>query len=97
MLSVNDRKKLSRELNNRFLERTEIRPNRIVFHESEEMRQLLGVGTLLKEQKVIDNRRKTSQESLTTSLAISMNSGRATASEPPDNTQGRGSNMGVKS
>jgi hypothetical protein len=48
--------KLTRELNNRFVERTEIRPNRVVFHDSNEMRDLLGVGTQLKEQKVIDRR-----------------------------------------
>jgi phenylacetate-coenzyme A ligase PaaK-like adenylate-forming protein len=48
--------KVTRELNNRFLERTEIRPNRIVFHDMEEMRHLLGVGVQLKEQKVIDHR-----------------------------------------
>ncbi len=48
--------KLTRELNNRFLERTEIRPNRVVFHDSSEIRDLLGVGTQLKEQKVIDRR-----------------------------------------
>jgi phenylacetate-coenzyme A ligase PaaK-like adenylate-forming protein len=48
--------KVIRELNNRFLERTEIRPNRVVFHEMEEMRHLLGVGVQLKEQKVIDHR-----------------------------------------
>jgi phenylacetate-coenzyme A ligase PaaK-like adenylate-forming protein len=50
--------RVARELNNRFLERTEIRPNRIVFHDMEEMRQLLGVGTQLKEQKVTDHRPK---------------------------------------
>jgi phenylacetate-CoA ligase len=48
--------KVRRELNNRFLERTEIQPNRIVFHDGEEIRALLGVGTQLKEQKIIDNR-----------------------------------------
>lgn len=48
--------RLSRELNNRFLERTEIRPNRIVYHDVDEMRNLLGVGTQLKEQKVVDRR-----------------------------------------
>ena len=50
--------KLSRELISRFVERTEIRPNRILFHGVDEMRQLLGVGTLLKEQKVVDQRPK---------------------------------------
>jgi hypothetical protein len=59
--------KVTRELNNRFLERTEIRPNRVVFHGMEEMRHLLGVGTQLKEQKVIDRRpRKSAQESAVT-------------------------------
>jgi phenylacetate-coenzyme A ligase PaaK-like adenylate-forming protein len=51
-----DERKLSRELNSRFLERTEIRPNRIVFHPMDEMRELLGVGTQLKELKVVDHR-----------------------------------------
>ena len=55
-LSDVSEEKLSRELNNRFLERTEIRPNRIVFHDADEIRQLLGVGVLLKELKVADNR-----------------------------------------
>jgi phenylacetate-coenzyme A ligase PaaK-like adenylate-forming protein len=50
--------RVARELNNRFLERTEIRPNRIVFHGIEELRRMLGVGTLLKEQKVVDRRPK---------------------------------------
>ncbi len=50
--------KLSREINSRFLERTEIRPNRIVYHELEEMRHLLGVGTQMKELKVLDRRPK---------------------------------------
>jgi phenylacetate-coenzyme A ligase PaaK-like adenylate-forming protein len=53
-----DDEKLRRELNNRFVERTEVHPNLIVFHEAEELRRLLGVGTLLKEQKIIDNRPK---------------------------------------
>jgi hypothetical protein len=55
-LSDVSEEKLSRELNNRFLERTEIRPNRIVFHNADEIRQMLGVGVLLKEQKIADNR-----------------------------------------
>ena len=55
--------RLSRELNNRFLERTEIRPNRIIYHDADQMRHLLGVGTQLKEQKVIDRRPKQAPES----------------------------------
>ena len=47
---------LRRELNNRFVERTEIHPNRIVFEDAEELRRRHGVGTQLKEQKIIDHR-----------------------------------------
>ncbi len=56
MLSEVPNDKLTRELNNRFVERTEVSPNRVIFHDSNEMRDLLGVGTQLKEQKVIDRR-----------------------------------------
>jgi hypothetical protein len=49
--------KLVRELNNRFVAKTEIHPNRIVFHDAEEMRELQGVGVQLKEQKIVDNRK----------------------------------------
>jgi phenylacetate-coenzyme A ligase PaaK-like adenylate-forming protein len=53
-----DEEKLCRELNNRFVERTEIRPNRIVFHDADEMRRMQGVGTELKEQRIVDRRPK---------------------------------------
>jgi phenylacetate-CoA ligase len=55
---VNDvnEERLRNELNNRFVERTEIRPNRIVFHDADEMRRLQGVGRELKEQKIVDRR-----------------------------------------
>ena len=53
-----DEGRLCRELNNRFVERTEIQPNRIVFHTGDEMRTLLGIGVLLKEQRIVDNRPK---------------------------------------
>jgi phenylacetate-coenzyme A ligase PaaK-like adenylate-forming protein len=71
-----DEEKLCRELNNRFLERTEIRPNRIVFHDAEEMRRLQGVGAELKEKKIIDNRpkpRKTGAQSVTSPDAMQGN------------------------
>ena len=51
-----DDAKCARELRRCFTDRTEIQPNRIVFHDSEEMSQLLGVGTLLKEEKIVDHR-----------------------------------------
>jgi phenylacetate-CoA ligase len=47
---------LVRELNERFVERAEIHPNRITFHSPDEMRALQGVGSELKERKLIDNR-----------------------------------------
>ena len=49
--------KLVRDLNNRFVAKTEIHPNRIVFHDADEMRELQGVGVQLKEQKIVDNRK----------------------------------------
>jgi phenylacetate-coenzyme A ligase PaaK-like adenylate-forming protein len=47
-----------RNLNNRFAARTEFRPNRIEFHDAATMREMQGVGTQLKEQKVVDHRPK---------------------------------------
>lgn len=44
------------ELSKRCYEHTDIHPNRILFHDAEEMRRLQGVGTLLKEQKLVDHR-----------------------------------------
>ncbi len=40
----------------RFLEETEIRPNEIVFHSSEDMQERHGVGRNLKEIKILDRR-----------------------------------------
>ncbi len=49
---------LKRELRERCYRHLEIHPNRIEFHSGEEMRHLQGVGTLLKEQKLVDHRPK---------------------------------------
>ena len=51
-----DEAQVSRELEERFVSHTEVHPNRIVFHDADTMRRLQGVGTLLKEQKVVDHR-----------------------------------------
>jgi len=48
--------KCARELRRCFTDRTEIQPNRIIFHDGEEMSQLLGVGARLKEDKIVDHR-----------------------------------------
>jgi phenylacetate-coenzyme A ligase PaaK-like adenylate-forming protein len=47
---------LSRIIAERFAAATELSPNRIVFHSASEMRRLQGVGTELKELKILDNR-----------------------------------------
>jgi len=51
-----DDAKCARELRRCFTDKTEIQPNRIVFHDGEEMSQLLGVGAKLKEEKIVDHR-----------------------------------------
>jgi phenylacetate-CoA ligase len=53
-----DEAQISRELTERCHQYTDIHPNRILFHDAEEMRQLQGVGKLLKEKKLADNRPK---------------------------------------
>jgi len=55
-LNDTDEAQLSRELSERCATHLEIHPNRIVFHDTDEIRQLQGVGTLLKEQKLVDHR-----------------------------------------
>ncbi|MEO8429463.1 MAG: AMP-binding protein, partial [Verrucomicrobiota bacterium] len=51
-----DEQELDRDLRSRFIAQIEIQPNRIVFHDADMMRQLQGVGTQLKEQKIVDHR-----------------------------------------
>jgi phenylacetate-CoA ligase len=51
-----DDARCARELHRCFASKSEIQPNRVVFHDGEEMLQLLGVGTQLKEQKIVDHR-----------------------------------------
>lgn len=43
-------------LNSRFLAETEIQPNRIMFHDEAELRRMQGVGTMMKEQRLVDHR-----------------------------------------
>jgi phenylacetate-CoA ligase len=49
---------LRQELSKHFARETEIHPNRIEFHTAEEMRDKQGVGTQLKEQRIVDRRPK---------------------------------------
>jgi phenylacetate-CoA ligase len=53
-----DETQLRRDLSERCSERIDIHPNRIVFHDAEEMQRLQGVGRLLKEQRIADHRPK---------------------------------------
>jgi phenylacetate-CoA ligase len=51
-----DEGQLRRQLGERCFTQLELHPNRILFHNAEEIRRLQGVGTLLKEQKLVDHR-----------------------------------------
>jgi phenylacetate-coenzyme A ligase PaaK-like adenylate-forming protein len=57
-LNHTDQDRLRETLNERVATVIEMHPNRIVFHTEEEMRHLQGVGTQLKEQRVVDRRPK---------------------------------------
>lgn len=50
---------LTKQLDRQLVAETEVHANRILFHSPEEMRDLQGVGTQLKEQRVVDHRPKT--------------------------------------
>ena len=58
-LNGTDEEQLSRELGERCVEHLEIHPNQILFHDADEIRVLQGVGTLIKEQKLVDHRPQT--------------------------------------
>lgn len=63
-----DETRLRRDLSERCSQRTDIHPNRILFHDAEEMQRLQGVGTLLKEQRIADHRPKTAAGEPATAL-----------------------------
>jgi phenylacetate-coenzyme A ligase PaaK-like adenylate-forming protein len=54
---------LSQMLDERFASDLEIHPNRIEFHSPEDLRRMQGVGTQLKEQRVVDHRPKSAVDS----------------------------------
>ena len=60
-----DEADVSNELKARCVSHLEICPNRILFHTAAEMQRLQGVGTLLKEQKVVDHRPATAKQVVT--------------------------------
>jgi phenylacetate-coenzyme A ligase PaaK-like adenylate-forming protein len=59
---------LTHDLRARLMTHCEITPNRIEFHNAEQMRDLQGVGVQLKEQKLVDHRPKNSVPVATGSL-----------------------------
>ncbi|HEV2318393.1 MAG TPA: AMP-binding protein [Verrucomicrobiae bacterium] len=54
-----DEARLARELSERCYNTADVHPNKILFHDAEKMRELQGVGTQIKEQKLVDHRPKT--------------------------------------
>jgi phenylacetate-coenzyme A ligase PaaK-like adenylate-forming protein len=54
---------LRRLLDARFASETEVHLNRIEFHSADELREMQGVGRLLKEQRLIDHRPKSAVDS----------------------------------
>ncbi len=55
-LNWDDRERLGKAIQNKFVLATEISPNRIEFHNAETLRDKQGVGEELKEKKVLDSR-----------------------------------------
>jgi phenylacetate-coenzyme A ligase PaaK-like adenylate-forming protein len=51
-----DEGQIAKDLRQRCFDRLEIQPNRILFHTAEEIQRLQGVGSLIKEQKLVDHR-----------------------------------------
>jgi phenylacetate-CoA ligase len=56
-----DEAQLRDELQERFVAETEIHPNKILFHSAQELRRMQGVGTQLKEQRIVDHRPNAAQ------------------------------------
>jgi len=53
-----DETRLARDLSERCFNTADVHPNKILFHDAEKMRELQGVGTQIKEQKLVDHRPK---------------------------------------
>ncbi len=55
-LNGSDEAQLEEDVRHRFTAHTEVQPNRVIFHSAAEMRRLQGVGSEMKEKKVVDHR-----------------------------------------
>ncbi len=64
-----DHDKIRKRIGRVFEERFELRPNGVDFHSLSEMRELHGVGTALKEEKVVDRRLRAEEARNTANLA----------------------------
>ena len=53
-----DEGRLARDLSERCYKTADVHPNKILFHDAEKMRELQGVGTQIKEQRLVDHRPK---------------------------------------
>ena len=87
-LNGEDQAHLAHELNDRLFAHADIHANRIMFHDAEEMRRLQGVGTLLKEQKLVDHRPQA--DAVTTSPTNARGIAGAGAREPATASTGKG-------
>jgi phenylacetate-coenzyme A ligase PaaK-like adenylate-forming protein len=83
-----DEGQMARELNDRLFAHAEVHANRILFHAAEEMRRLQGVGTLLKELRLVDHR--TQAEAVTTVPAVACGMAGAEELEPETASTGKG-------
>jgi phenylacetate-CoA ligase len=61
-----DEAQLTRELRERCFSNLDLHPNRILFHDADEIRRLQGVGSLLKEQKLVDHRPRAGEQPVST-------------------------------
>jgi phenylacetate-coenzyme A ligase PaaK-like adenylate-forming protein len=85
-----DESQLGRELAERCFAHLELHPNRIMFHSADEMRQLQGVGKLLKEERLADHRpsaqpaaAKPQEQTVTSASAVSQSAAIAAGVEGP--------------
>lgn len=69
--SRTEKEVIEARISERFTEATEIRPNRIEFHDAADLRRRHGVGKALKEEKVIDRREEAGQATEKPSTPVS--------------------------
>ncbi len=53
-----DENQLSEKISQQFQTQAELRPNQVVFHDTETLKKMQGVGVAIKEEKIVDHRPK---------------------------------------